>query len=66
MVSLGDRVKKGMTAIRFYFLEDIDIFYDEAASRLFPLRVQPGFPKYVTSHLTTVNLIYFQEQPATV
>ncbi len=40
MVSLGDRVKKGMTAIRFYLLEDIDIFYDEAASRLCPLRVQ--------------------------
>ena len=30
MVSLGNRVKKGMTAIRFYLLEDIDIFYDEA------------------------------------
>ena len=28
MVSLGDRMKKGMTAIRFYLLEDIDIFYD--------------------------------------
>ena len=28
MVSLGDRVKKGMTAIRFYLLEHIDIFYD--------------------------------------
>ena len=30
MVSLGNRVKKGTTAIRFYLLEDIDIFYDEA------------------------------------
>ena len=28
MVCLGDRAKKGMTAIRFYLLEDIDIFYD--------------------------------------
>ena len=28
MVSLDDKVKKGMTAIRFYFLEYIDIFYD--------------------------------------
>ena len=28
MVCLGDRVKKGMTAIRFYLLGYIDIFYD--------------------------------------
>ena len=26
----------------------------------------PGFPKYVTCHLTTVDLICFQEQPAAV
>ena len=30
MVCLDDGVKKGMTDIRFYLLEDIDIFYDEA------------------------------------
>ena len=40
MIRLNDRAKKGMTAIRFYLLEDIDIFYDEAASRLCPLQVQ--------------------------
>ena len=28
MMCLDDRVKKEMTAIRFYLLEDIDIFYD--------------------------------------
>ena len=28
--------------------------------------VYPGFPKYVTCHLTTVDLICFQEQPAAV
>ena len=28
MVCLDDRMKKGMTAIRFYLLGDIDIFYD--------------------------------------
>ena len=28
MVSPDDRAKKEMTAIRFYLLEDIDIFYD--------------------------------------
>lgn len=28
--------------------------------------MNPGFPKYVTCHLTTVDLICFQEQPAAV
>ena len=28
MIRLVKRVKKRMTAIRFYLLEDIDIFYD--------------------------------------
>lgn len=28
--------------------------------------IKPGFPKYVTCHLTTVDLICFQEQPAAV
>ena len=30
------------------------------------IAVIPGFPKYVTCHLTTVDLICFQEQPAAV
>ena len=29
-------------------------------------KLKPGFPKYVTCHLTTVDLICFQEQPAAV
>ena len=33
MMSLDDRVKKGMTAIRFYLLWDIDIFYDGCGLR---------------------------------
>ena len=40
MVCLGDKVKKGMTAIRFYLLEDIDIFYDGQWTRPLGVRVQ--------------------------
>ena len=40
MMCLDDRVKKGMTAIRFYLLGCIDIFYDGQWTRPLGVRVQ--------------------------
>ena len=41
-------------------------FNEKGVFENFKAAMKPGFPKYVTCHLTTVDLICFQEQPAAV
>ena len=48
------------------FSRDFYSVANEFACQGLELDMPPGFPKYVTCHLTTVDLICFQEQPAAV